>query len=475
MGIEFTLFVHGVPKGQKIWGPNEDRDFIGLYYGKYKDKPNNVLSVEINGGNSYYTYLVSRNVLANDGRSGSYFALTLRVNRYYADVKNIYNLLDAAYNKFILNKIVKDNGTSINYLIEDFNQENGYLQGLEKEIINYLNQFSSNADILPLSGFPEKVISVDELSLLDCDHNKVAQLIKTKGAVLISPNFQSIEVKAIANKKEVEKAQIKNDYQNTIKNIRVEYSEMEKSVSKLKQDLSFEREKCNGLRISLEKSNDRVSELEKLNRNGKQFQDELKRQNDKLEKVGRVIPKISEAAKELASVVSGGVTFGLKEETSRKQANQRKFKVNSLISFAVSLLNTILLIVVLIFLMPKSCSDKKLGWLAEDQVAIQDSLGNKLIETQKDLDELKAFSDCVLKGFHIDVSKFSKTTKHLKKGEKTKLSLLDDGKFEVEQGAGLEITGKNNDEMEAKNVGKFKVFYVIGDKKIASREIEVKE
>ena len=35
MGIEFTLFVHGVPKGQKIWGPNEDRDFIGLYYGKY--------------------------------------------------------------------------------------------------------------------------------------------------------------------------------------------------------------------------------------------------------------------------------------------------------------------------------------------------------------------------------------------------------------------------------------------------------
>ena len=113
--------------------------------------------------------------------------------------------------------------------------------------------------------------------------------------------------------------------------------------------------------------------------------------------------------------------------------------------------------------------------MAEDQVAIQDSLGNKLIETQKDLDELKAFSDCVLKGFHIDVSKFSKTTKHLKKGEKTKLSLLDDGKFEVEQGAGLEIIGKNKDEMEAKNVGKFKVFYVIGDKKIASREIEVKE
>jgi hypothetical protein len=55
------------------------------------------------------------------------------------------------------------------------------------------------------------------------------------------------------------------------------------------------------------------------------------------------------------------------------------------------------------------------------------------------------------------------------------LSLLDDGKFEVEQGAGLEIIGKNKDEMEAKNVGKFKVFYVIGDKKIASREIEVKE
>ena len=55
------------------------------------------------------------------------------------------------------------------------------------------------------------------------------------------------------------------------------------------------------------------------------------------------------------------------------------------------------------------------------------------------------------------------------------MSLLVDGKFEVEQGADLEIIGKNKDEMEAKNVGTFKVFYVIGDKKIASREIEVKE
>mgnify|MGYP003305251782 CR=1 FL=1 len=32
MNIKFTLFVHGVPKGQKIWGPSEqDRDYIGLY------------------------------------------------------------------------------------------------------------------------------------------------------------------------------------------------------------------------------------------------------------------------------------------------------------------------------------------------------------------------------------------------------------------------------------------------------------
>ena len=92
MSIEFKLFVHGVPKGQKIWGPNEqDRDYIGLSYGKYRDKPNHVLSVEINGSNSYYTYFVGQNVLAKDGRPGSYFAITLRINRYYADVKNIYN------------------------------------------------------------------------------------------------------------------------------------------------------------------------------------------------------------------------------------------------------------------------------------------------------------------------------------------------------------------------------------------------
>lgn len=474
MNIKFTLFVHGVPKGQKIWGPSEqDRDYIGLSYGKYKDKPNKVLSVEINGDNSYYTYFVGQNVLAKDGRAGSYFALTLRINRYYADVKNIYNLLDAAYNKYILNKILKYNGVVSSYLIEDFIQVNDYLLGLEKEIVNYLNQFSSNTDLLPLSGFPKQVKSVEEICLFDCDSGKITQLIKTSGAIMISPDYPSITLKSIMKKKDDEIQKVKEDGQNAMKEIRAEYSIAEKNITTLKKELEIEKEKADGLRKSLENSNKRVLDLEKLNRSGKQLQDELKKKNDKLGKVEQVLPKISTAVKELSSAFDGNVVRGDDYDTKPQIKPQpRKIKVNSFVSFSVSLLNTILLIfIVSMILLPKSCTDRNNQALADSQNEIQ-SLKSELANKKQELNKLKEFSEKIFKGARIDVEKFSNEKKYLKKGEESKISLLEiGGSFTVDPG--LTITEKGLVKAGTEQ-GTYKIYYQVGDSVVKSREIEVK-
>ena len=449
----------------------QDRDYIGLSYGKYRDKPNHVLSVEINGSNSYYTYFVGQNVLAKDGRPGSYFAITLRINRYYADVKNIYNLLDAAYNKFILNKIIKNNGVSMSYLIEDFNQENDYLLSLEREIINYLNQFSSNTDLIALTGFPPQVRFTEEICLSDCDSNKIVQKIRTNGAVLISPHFESIATKSILKTKDEEIQRIKEDSQITINNIRAQYSETERTISILKNNLSLEQEKCNGLKISLEDSVKQITNLEKLNKSGKQLQDELKKKTDKLVKIEQILPKITATVKELSSTFNGNVLSGDNcDIIQRKSPQPRKFKVNPIISFSISFINTLLLIfIALIILLPKSCTDKKSQGLADSQNRIQ-SLESNLVKKEQELKKLQEYTNAIFAEAYIDIDKFTNKKTYLNKGESSKFSLLKVGSFEVDSGLTLNEKG----EVKAKDKGTYQIHCVVGDKIVKSRTIEVR-
>lgn len=48
---------------------------------------------------SYYTFVKGQNVMGYDNRTGSYFALTIRMDAYYADLQNMYKILSAAYEK----------------------------------------------------------------------------------------------------------------------------------------------------------------------------------------------------------------------------------------------------------------------------------------------------------------------------------------------------------------------------------------
>ena len=110
MNYDIKSYVHGVPKGQKLWGAGDaDSLYLKNFYRQFSSPA--LMLVEVKKFDkdvyTYYTYCRSGNITANDGRAGSYFAITLRINHYYQDIKNIYNLLDAAYNKFIVGTILK--------------------------------------------------------------------------------------------------------------------------------------------------------------------------------------------------------------------------------------------------------------------------------------------------------------------------------------------------------------------------------
>lgn len=273
MSLDIKLLVHGVlPNGQQTWGVTEnDLHYIEAFYGNLKNVPS-LLLVEVRTANQeehycYYTYL-HNNILGRDGRTGTaYFALTIRVNMYYADVVNMYNILETAYNKWIINTVLSlqpDNNER--FSIADLKAQDTGFKSLEKELQNYLTQFSANTDIIPLSstGANQNNTSV-QYHLLDCTHQNVYNAIKSFGKISISkfyPSAQSIAYGKQLEEQITENERIYNDRlqqiqlqarqqlldtqrekETSIQNIKKQYADADEKITELKKQLSTEKKR----------------------------------------------------------------------------------------------------------------------------------------------------------------------------------------------------------------------------------------
>ena len=90
--MDLELFIHGVPKGQKIWGKAEnDLAYIQNFYTQNNDETKFLVEIRSTKDTTfcYYSYLKYNNVVASDGRAGSYFGMTLRFDVYCADIVTI--------------------------------------------------------------------------------------------------------------------------------------------------------------------------------------------------------------------------------------------------------------------------------------------------------------------------------------------------------------------------------------------------
>lgn len=272
---DIKLYAHGVPNGQKTWGVSEsDSTYIDSFYGRESEASVQML-VEVRrfgtNTNCYYTYLRLNNINDKSGRAGSYFALTLRINYYYADIQNIYNLLDAAYNKFILGSaLTTSNGVS-NYLISDFSELDSRLAALEKEIRYYLMQFSSDSDFIPLDRFKANGQSeVVNFNLLECEPKIVAGHIKTHGHFSVSPQYLSHREQTIIQKTKVEidrtKAdatqQIADAKQRTNAALQKAQREKEEGIQAVRNEYKDADKTIDALNQKISKANDKIKELQ---------------------------------------------------------------------------------------------------------------------------------------------------------------------------------------------------------------------
>lgn len=310
MAYNIKLFIHGVPNGHDVWGnPEADANYIDAFYGR---KPNitsqMLLEVMQFGGetNAYYTFFYYNDKIQDySGRPGGYFALTLRINYYYADIRNIYNLLEAAFNKYIIGTVLEyTSGGGCRFLVTQFDQAKATFSSLEKELQHYLMQFSSNKDFMLLSGFKSNAQdNCGVINLLEAMPDTMAAYVKSKGKVSVSPLHPSSKEQQIINKMNAElnattanaqqqisaaqqKAQqdvlaAQKDKEQGIQNVRNEYKEADNTIRQLRaqnnkanNDISRLSAQVNELNVKLrdtqsykvryEESQRKLAEKEKL-------------------------------------------------------------------------------------------------------------------------------------------------------------------------------------------------------------------
>ena len=523
MKYDIKLYVHGVPsEGQQVWGSVKDgQSYIENFYGRKSSVITQLITenIPLNGNNCcYYTYLRSNDIIGRDGRAGSsYFALTLCMSHLYTDLVNLYNVLDASFNKFIVGSVLKQVSGNYAFISSDFNQHDTLFKDLEKEIIHYLMQFSSNSDFLS-SGNINKISSgrISNINIFECNSQVAFNQINSNGGISISPYYPSVQVANILKQKDVEidnvKQQSKNqiadikeqcnlkiqkaetDRDNGIKKVEEKYANSAAEISSLNNKLQEALTNCQNLKATKE-------ELEKQNNRLKQLKADNERKNEEIERLNNLISKVKSHLTGLSEVANYlGVSVGQvdTENTKNKHINQRKTnkkigddegsKLNiKHIIIAVSSL-FVLFIGVLLF---KGCFSNsendltstvgKIAYVEEKPLTeIDDSV--KKVSKEKPMEKREQFTITVTSlqnlypKIRIDISGISSTKPMKYESDVKYIASLKGIDKEVKDLGGIwesKDFSINGNQITPKHTGGCIINYVINDTVLVSRNINV--
>ncbi len=200
--MEVELFIHGVPSGESFWGKNEDKNFFETFYDQCADEVKFVVQTRPSNGKlyCYYSYLVYKNVISYEGRSGSYFGMSLRLDAYCVELANIYRILDLIFNTRIKDNILIFANDKLKYSVTDFASVDSKLLGIQQEIYNYIGTAFTKNSFKELKVFPTASNDCPILNLYDCSSENVLSAVRQYGKIAISPYYQRKSEKELERK-----------------------------------------------------------------------------------------------------------------------------------------------------------------------------------------------------------------------------------------------------------------------------------
>lgn len=199
MNVE--VFIHGVPNGESFWGNEEDRNFFGTFYVQgSNDAVKFLIQTRSSNGTTYcyYSYLVYKNVLGNEGREGSYFGLTIRFDAYCKDFLSIYKVLDTMFTAHVLNKILKFQNGKYKYAITDFGSSSEIMNCINSTTLQLVQSSLTNDSFGSLQGFAVGSANLPTGNLYETTTNDVEACIRQYGKIALSPYYPTARETGLA-------------------------------------------------------------------------------------------------------------------------------------------------------------------------------------------------------------------------------------------------------------------------------------
>ena len=191
----FNIIVHGVPDGQKVWSsdPLKQKGYIDAFYQPKSGAPETLFQVEarVEGDERvcYYHYLKCRDIQAKDGRAGSYFGFTLRIDAMCADLPLLFHRMDEVFRTDLLNTVLAATPNGYKHLVSDYAERNNELDTLVKEFGMWLNKPRIKELFGTLPQFPGAKQKSAVLNLEDFSTDQAVLNVLSKGFILcLSPD-----------------------------------------------------------------------------------------------------------------------------------------------------------------------------------------------------------------------------------------------------------------------------------------------
>lgn len=354
--MDLELFIHGVPKGQKIWGRAEnDLAYIQNFYTQNNDETKFLVEIRSTKDTTfcYYSYLKYNNVVASDGRAGSYFGMTLRFDVYCADIVTIYNILDIVYKKHIVGNLLSGEVSKNKFLVADFSNDSVELKEVESTIFSLIRLSVANSDFMNLQSLQaQKEGSLLEVNLLDCTKENILSVMRKCSKVAMSPYYPTLKDKNSQKSAKEQMAAFEKTKENEIlglKNAMLQQSQQANAEkSALVSTTESLQKKIDDLTSDKAKLSASLSSLEKENHS---LQNKL-RSSEERKNAAELVASLREPLTKLAKIV------GTSDEEHRhthyryehmEHEHSRKHTANKMKDFFFPILHTVLLLLIVVY------------------------------------------------------------------------------------------------------------------------------
>lgn len=305
MNIE--VFVHGVPNGQSFWEKAEDQKYIGNFYDQNSSDTVRFLIQTRSIGNNiycYYHYLVYNNVISNDGRKGSYFGLSVRLDEYCKDFWGVYKVLDTVFRNCVLNCILDNKGGNYKYMVSSFPGEPEKMKAIQDKIIKLFQISFNQACFCRLVGFGGGNNQLPQANIHEVSENEVESAIRKYGKIALSPYYSTGKERKLEQDYTSKLQTVKQQYQNELREIS---RAKEQDLNRVKANSDIINNECsrlkkenNDLQSKLARSSDTIEQQKASIATLKKQLEQLKTNRDIIDKLNTLEAPILELAKILS-------------------------------------------------------------------------------------------------------------------------------------------------------------------------------